>query len=56
MIHGLWPQINASDYPENCLNVSYQQPRGSLLENMELYWHSCDDTLWEHEWENMVHA
>lgn len=51
MIHGLWPQINATDYPENCMNVHYQQPNGSLLENMELYWHSCDNTLWEHEWE-----
>lgn len=51
MVHGLWPQINTTDYPENCLNVPYQQPTGSLLKNMEIYWHSCDDTLWEHEWE-----
>lgn len=51
MIHGLWPQVNATNYPENCLNVSYQNPNGSLLENMELYWHSCDNSLWEHEWE-----
>ena len=51
MIHGLWPQINATDYPENCMNVPYQEPNGSLLENMELYWHSCDNSLWEHEWE-----
>ena len=50
MIHGLWPQINESDYPENCLNVMYTEPNGSLLQNMETYWQSCDDTLWEHEW------
>lgn len=50
MIHGLWPQINESDYPENCLNVIYTEPNGSLLQNMETYWQSCDDTLWEHEW------
>ena len=50
MIHGLWPQINESDYPESCLNVMYTEPNGSLLQNMETYWQSCDDTLWEHEW------
>jgi ribonuclease I len=51
MIHGLWPQINSTAYPEYCKNVSYTQPTGDLLENMNTYWHKCDDTLWEHEWE-----
>lgn len=51
MIHGLWPQINATDYPVNCKNVSYIQPSGSLLVDMNTYWSSCDNTLWEHEWE-----
>ena len=50
MIHGLWPQINATDYPENCESVSYTKPGGLLLENMNTYWHGCDNTLWEHEW------
>jgi len=50
MIHGLWPQINATDYPENCDSVSYTKPSGLLLENMNTYWHACDNTLWEHEW------
>jgi len=51
MIHGLWPQINSTDYPENCKTVSYVEPVGTLLTNMNTYWHSCDNTLWEHEWE-----
>ena len=51
MIHGLWPQINSTSYPENCKTVSYTKPTGDLLTNMNAYWHKCDDTLWEHEWE-----
>ena len=51
MIHGLWPQINSTTYPENCRPVGYIPPRGKLLENMNTYWYKCDDTLWEHEWE-----
>ena len=50
MIHGLWPQINSTAYPENCKPVSYHAPTGSLLADMNKYWHECDDTLWEHEW------
>ena len=51
MIHGLWPQINSTSYPEYCKSVSYIEPNGSLLTDMNTYWHTCDDTLWEHEWE-----
>lgn len=51
MIHGLWPQINSTAYPEYCKDVSYVKPKGELLINMNKYWHKCDDTLWEHEWE-----
>lgn len=50
MVHGLWPQINSTDYPVNCVNVSYIEPTGTLLVNMNKYWSSCDNTLWEHEW------
>ena len=50
MIHGLWPQINATAYPVNCKNVSYSTPTGQLLDDMNTYWRSCDNTLWEHEW------
>jgi len=51
MVHGLWPQINSTDYPEYCKTVSYVQPTGDLLTNMNMYWKGCDNTLWEHEWE-----
>jgi ribonuclease I len=51
MIHGLWPQINGTSYPEYCKDVSYVKPKGELLIDMNKYWHKCDDTLWEHEWE-----
>ena len=51
MIHGLWPQINSTAYPEYCKTVSYTNPTGQLLTDMNAYWHGCDDTLWEHEWE-----
>jgi hypothetical protein len=51
MIHGVWPQINATDYPVNCKTVSYIPPTGLLLENMNTYWHGCDTSLWQHEWE-----
>ncbi len=51
MVHGLWPQINSTVYPEYCKDVSYVKPKGELLINMNKYWHKCDDTLWEHEWE-----
>lgn len=50
MIHGLWPQINSTAYPENCLDVTYVKPTGALLTDMNTYWHNCDNTLWEHEW------
>lgn len=50
MIHGLWPQINSTDYPENCKTVSYTEPEGALLDEMKKNWSSCDNTLWEHEW------
>jgi len=50
MIHGLWPQINSTSYPENCESVLYIEPSGLLLKNMKTYWQDCDNTLWQHEW------
>ena len=51
MIHGLWPQNNKTSYPEYCVSVSYNNPQGNLLQEMNKYWHSCDNNnLWEHEW------
>ena len=51
MIHGLWPQINSTAYPEYCEEVLYTNPTGTLLTDMNIYWQGCDDTLWSHEWE-----
>ena len=51
MIHGLWPQINSTSYPEYCKNVLYTEPSGLLLDDMNVYWYECDNTLWSHEWE-----
>ena len=34
MIHGLWPQNNKTSYPEYCVSVSYNNPHGNLLEEM----------------------
>ena len=51
MIHGLWPQYNSTAYPQDCKDVEYHKPTGSLLADMNTYWHPCDGTLWEHEWE-----
>lgn len=51
MIHGLWPQENVSYYPEYCENVIYKKPDDKLLQDMNNYWISCDNSnLWEHEW------
>ena len=50
-IHGLWPQINSSSYPEYCKSVNYTYPTDTLLDDMKNYWHGCDDSLWQHEWE-----
>lgn len=51
MIHGLWPQINTTDYPVYCEGVDYISPIDDLLYNMENYWKECDSDLWKHEWE-----
>jgi hypothetical protein len=50
-IHGLWPQINATDYPSYCEDVSYKSPSGALLDTMKEQWNECETDLWEHEWE-----
>lgn len=51
-LHGLWPQFSHNDWPSNCKKVSYTEPSGQLLEDMNKYWSSCNDNndLWKHEW------
>ena len=48
-IHGLWPQINATEYPTYCEDVSYAPPSGALLDAMKENWNECETDLWEHE-------
>lgn len=51
MIHGLWPQISASEYPTYCMNDIYIEPSGTLKKEMDAFWSSCDNSdLWKHEW------
>jgi ribonuclease I len=50
-IHGLWPQINATDYPSYCEDVSYSPPSGALIDAMKENWNECGTDLWDHEWE-----
>ena len=40
-IHGLWPQINATDYPSYCEDVSYSPPSGALFDAMKENWNEC---------------
>lgn len=50
-IHGLWPQIDADNYPTYCEPVDYTEPSGELLDDMIVNWKECNNDLWEHEWE-----
>ena len=52
-IHGLWPQIDSTNYPSYCKDVIYSNPSGKLLSNMTIYWNSCynNNEFWKHEWE-----
>lgn len=59
-LHGLWPEYAksyANDYPENCEDVEYTAPTGTLLSDMSDVWTGGNCTpgktngyLWEHEW------
>ncbi len=53
-IHGLWPQYNATSWPENCNGVPYEEiTNKTLLNEMYNYWDNCNDpvsSLWEHEY------
>lgn len=57
-IHGLWPQINTTSYPQNCSPVNFSSPTGELYSTMNYNWSSCSINntkcsnlnLWKHEW------
>ncbi len=52
-IHGLWPQYDPDTYPTNCPAPSFVNIEdGTLLNEMNAYWHNCDSTqdFWNHEY------
>jgi ribonuclease I len=53
-IHGLWPQYNATSWPENCGGPAYEEiTNQTLLEEMNAEWANCNQppsSLWSHEW------
>lgn len=53
-IHGLWPQYNATSWPENCGGPAYQEiTNQTLLAEMNAEWSNCNQppsSLWSHEW------
>jgi ribonuclease I len=53
-IHGLWPQYNATSWPENCGGPAYEEiTNQTLLAEMNAEWANCNQppsSLWSHEW------
>lgn len=53
-IHGLWPQYNATAWPENCVGSPYVEISDSqLLDEMYANWENCNNpesSLWSHEY------
>lgn len=53
-IHGLWPQYNATSWPENCGGPVYEEiTNTTLLNQMNAEWANCNQppsSLWSHEW------
>lgn len=53
-IHGLWPQYNATSWPENCGLPAYEEiTNETLLVQMNSEWANCgqpQSSLWSHEW------
>ncbi len=53
-IHGLWPQYNATSWPENCAGSPYVEISDPyLLDEMYANWENCNNpesSLWSHEY------
>ncbi len=53
-IHGLWPQYNATSWPEYCEAPAYKEiTNATLLAEMNAEWANCSNppaSLWEHEY------
>ena len=58
LIHGLWPDLNQTSYPEYCNGPAFdlEQLQGSSrYPEIKKYWQDCTDeqtfALYEHEWD-----
>lgn len=52
-IHGLWPQINTTNYPSYCENIPFDPNiPNDILQRMNNDWNTCENNtdLWDHEW------
>ena len=54
-IHGLWPQISPTSFPQNCCEdcVFDEGAIQPIITDLHTYWHSNsrkDILFWEHEW------
>ena len=54
VIHGLWPQLSKTDYPQFCKKVTFDPELLKPIEDkLDKYWYSDrgnNDNFWEHEW------
>lgn len=54
-LHGLWPQVNNSYYPQWCPGTGYREiPDGHQLNQMNRWWYYCQQaaqSFWAHEWD-----
>ena len=53
-IHGLWPQLSKTSYPQFCKPVTFNPDLLKPIYNeLDKCWHSdrgSDNKFWEHEW------
>ena len=54
VIHGLWPQLSKTDYPQFCKKVEFNPDLlNPIQKELDQYWYSNrgnNDYFWEHEW------
>lgn len=54
VIHGLWPQLSKTDYPQFCKKVDFNPDLlNPIINDLDKVWYSNrgnNDDFWEHEW------
>ena len=54
VIHGLWPQLSKTDYPQFCKKVTFDPKLlKPIEEELDKHWYSdrgSNVNFWEHEW------